>query len=86
MHYVDAEGSNSKDKQRLSLLDHRGQRTWHAYKGRIAEDGRSDCFPHEITGKRPPGITKARLLKATVIADQQRYEGILQVKGIGDKG
>jgi phosphoglycolate phosphatase-like HAD superfamily hydrolase len=31
---------------------------------RIAEDGRSECFPHNITGQRLPGITKARLLKA----------------------
>jgi len=86
MHYVDAEGSKSKDKRRLSLLDHRGQRTWHAYKGRISEDGRSECFPHIFTGRRLLGIIKARLLKATVIAHRQRYELILQVKGICDKG
>jgi len=61
MPYVDAEGSNDRDKQRSSLLIHRGQRTWHAYKWRIAEDGRSDCFPPNTTGNRLPGINKARL-------------------------
>lgn len=74
------------DKRRLSRVNHRGQRTWHAYKGRIAEDGRSDCFPLNTSGKRLPGITKARLPETPAIVARQRYEGILQEKGIGDKG
>jgi hypothetical protein len=86
MQYVDAEGSNNRDKQRLPLLNHRGQRVWHAYKGRIAEDGRSESFPLNTSGERLPGITKARLPEATAIVARQRYEGILQEKGIGDKG
>lgn len=42
---VHAEGSNNMDKQRSSMLCHRGQSVWHAYKGKVAEDGRSVCFP-----------------------------------------
>ena len=86
MQYVYAEGSNTLDKRRSSRVNHRGQRIRHAYKGRITEDGRSDCFPLNTSGKRLPGINKARLLETTAIVAQQRYEGILQGKGIGDKG
>jgi hypothetical protein len=37
--------------------------------------------PSEITGNTPPGRTKARLYRATVIAGMQRDELILQGKG-----
>jgi hypothetical protein len=62
-------------------MSHRGQSAWHAYKGKVTEDGRSDCLPVRITGNTPPGRAKARLYGATVIAGMQRDELILQDKG-----
>lgn len=50
MLYVNAEGSNNRDIRRLSQLNHRGQRTWHVYKGRIAEDGSTENLPAKLTG------------------------------------
>jgi len=79
MLYVQAEGIKSRYKRRLHLLNHRGQRTWHVYKGRIAEDGRTDCFPPEKPGNRPPGRTKARLSEVTIISklrDTNQYDGV----------
>jgi hypothetical protein len=66
MLYVYAEGSNIQDIRRLLLINHRGQRAGHAYKGRVAEDGRADYFPPEKpgTGQR---YNKAGLGMVTII-------------------
>jgi hypothetical protein len=56
-----------------------GSENMAVYKGRIAEDGRTDCFPPEKPENRPPGRTKARLSEVTIITnlrDTNQYDGV----------